>query len=101
MKCEGKHLLANHSFITKNFLTNNKWVVFKQFMCQEMIDDLSDVKLSEYLEEELSEYLTNEDRKRKLDCLLDDKPIEHTLSEQIAENIKKNNLLFLNKLPKK
>lgn len=99
LKWEGQHLLANRSFISKNFLScgtydnDNRWSVVKQFGTQEMIDDLKNFKSIDPSELE-TEHLTNYDRKKKLDYMLNDKPIEPEpeteLAKQIRDNILKN-----------
>lgn len=96
LKWKGQHLLANHSFISKNFLScgtydnDNRWTVVKQFGTQEMIDDLKNFQGIDPSTLE-HEYIVNEERKKKLDYVLDDKPIESEpeldLSKKIEENM--------------
>ena len=100
---EGKHLRGNGSFIAYNFMgvNDNKWTVFKQFITQELIDDLKKHQGMDIVAELESAIVTNEDRKQKLDWMLDDEPIPpdplKILSNKIEENIKKELNNYKNK----
>ena len=102
-KREGKHLLGNSSFISYNFMgvNDNKWTVFRQFITQELIDDLKKHQGMDIVAELESAIVTNEDRKQKLDWMLDDEPIPpdplKILSNKIEENIKKELNNYKNK----
>ena len=95
-KWNGQHLIKNKSFISKNFLScgkyddDNKWTVFKQFWTQEMLDDLKNIKPFNIDEYYFDEYFINEDRKDKLENILNDKPFPPTLQRTIEEGIKDN-----------
>jgi hypothetical protein len=96
------HLKGNHSRIIKEgeingIMDDNKYTVFKEFWTQEMIDDLKNMKSMDEVLEMETEINHNEERKQKLDWMLDDKKIEPTeptpfelsISKKIKENAEK------------